>query len=179
MLDLSECRIPADPGPCDYLQMDTQTIDQEYEKLQGEFADVAKTVQGLAEKMQAAATAGDGNATAWLTDLKQVAQDISDEQTQATVLLQALHGFISNAALAQGEPEKLPLFAPGQQPQDEPQGQQPAHRQGGGLLGGMMGGGMMGGGMLGGYAGGGFARAMEMGAGIGLGQSLISSLFRL
>ena len=160
--------------------MDTQTIDHEYEKLQGEFADVAKTVQGLAEKMQAAATAGDANATAWLADLKQVAQDISDEQTQATVLLQALHGFISNAA-AQAEPEKPPLFAPGQQPEDESQAQQPAHRQGGGgLLGGMMGGGMLGGGpMLGGYAGGGFARAMEMGAGIGLGQSLISSLFRL
>src|SRR6202042_939290 len=109
----------------------------------------------------------------------QVAQDISDEQTQATVLLQALHGFISNTALTQSEPEKPPLFAPGQQPQDEPQSQQPAHRQGGGLLGGMMGGGMLGGPMLGGYAGGGFARAMEMGAGIGLGQSLISSLFRL
>jgi hypothetical protein len=159
--------------------MDTQTIDQEYEKLQGEFADVAKTVQGLAEKMQAAGTAGDANATAWLADLKQIAQDISDEQTQATVLLQALHGFISAAAQAQAAPEKPPLFAPGQQPQEEQQSQQPAHRQGGGLLGGMMGGGMMGGGMLGGYGGGGFARAMEMGAGIGLGQSLISNLFRI
>ena len=160
--------------------MDTQTIDQEYEKLQGEFADVAKTVQGLAEKMQAAATAGDGNATAWLADLKQIAQDVSDEQTQATVLLQALHGFIGNVAKAQAEPEKPPLYAPGQQPRDEEQDQPPAPRQqGGGLLGGMLGGGMMGGGMMGGYAGGGFARAMEMGAGIGLGQSLISSLFRL
>jgi hypothetical protein len=154
--------------------MDPQTIDQEYEKLHGEFADVAKTVQGLAEKMQAAETAGDGNATAWLIDLKQIAQDISDEQTQATVLLQALHGFISNTALAQAEPEKPPLYAPGQQPQDDQQSQQPAHRPGGGLLGGMMGGGMMGG-----YAGGGFARAMEMGAGIGIGQSLIGSIFRL
>jgi hypothetical protein len=159
--------------------MDTQTIDQEYEKLQGEFADVAKTVQGLAEKMQAAEAAADSNATAWLADLKQIAQDISDEQTQATVLLQALHGFISNTARAQAEPEKPPLFAPGQQPQDEQQNQPPAYRQRGGLLGGMMGGGMMGGPMMGGYAGGGFARAMEMGAGIGLGQSLISSLFRL
>lgn len=159
--------------------MDTQTIDQEYEKLQSEFADVAKTVQGLAEKMQAAETAGDANATAWLTDLKQIAHDISDEQTQATILLQALHGFISNTALAQADPEKPPLYAPGQQPQDDEQSQQPAYRQGGGLLGGMLGGGMMGGPMMGGYAGGGFARAMEMGAGIGLGQSLISSLFRL
>jgi hypothetical protein len=42
----------------------------------------------------------------------------------------------------------------------------------------MLGGGMMGGGMMGGYMGGGFAQAMEMGAGISLGQSLISSIFR-
>ena len=80
--------------------MDTQTIDQEYEKLQIEFADVAKTVQGLAEKLQAAAKAGDANATEWLGDLKLVAQDIGDEQTQATVLLQAIHGFITTAAKA-------------------------------------------------------------------------------
>jgi hypothetical protein len=43
----------------------------------------------------------------------------------------------------------------------------------------MLGGGMLGGPMMGGYFGGGFARAMEMGAGIGLGQSLIGSIFRL
>lgn len=39
--------------------MDTQTIDQEYEKLQGEFQEVATTVKGLADKMQAAQKAGD------------------------------------------------------------------------------------------------------------------------
>ena len=83
--------------------MDTQTIDQEYEKLQGEFADVAKTVQGLAEKLQAAQKAGDGNAGEWLADLKQIAQDVSVEETRATVLLQAIHGFISNIAQAQAE----------------------------------------------------------------------------
>jgi hypothetical protein len=33
--------------------------------------------------------------------------------------------------------------------------------------------------MMGGYFGGGFARSMEVGAGIGLGQSLIGSIFRL
>jgi hypothetical protein len=156
--------------------MDTQTIDQEYEKLQGEFADVAKTVQGLAEKLQAAQKAGDGNAGEWLADLKQIAQDVSDEQTQATVLLQAIHGFISNIAQAQAEAPaaKPPLFAPGQAPQEAP-----PPRQHGGLFGGGAMGGMMGGGMMGGYFGGGFARAMEMGAGIGLGQSLIGSIFRL
>ena len=58
--------------------MDTATIDQEFEKLQGEFGDVATTVQALAQKLQAAEQAGDKNATEWLGDLKQVAQDIDD-----------------------------------------------------------------------------------------------------
>ncbi len=161
--------------------MDTQTIDQEYEKLEGEFEDVAKTVQGLVEKMQAAEKAGDANATAWLGDMKLIVQDISDEQTQAKVLLLAIHGFIKEAAAAPasaGSEEKPPLFAPGHEPEEQPQ-QQPVYRQPG-MFGGMMGGGMMMGGpmMMGGYMGGGFARAMEMGAGIGLGQSLISSIFR-
>jgi len=157
--------------------MDTQTIDEEFAKLQTEFQDVATTVQTLATKLQTAASAGDANATEWLADLKQVAQDIDDEQTQAKVLLLAVHGLISNAVQAEAPAtDHPPLYAPGQEPQQQ---QQPAgpYRQPG-LLGGMMGGGMMGGGMMGGYMGGGFARAMEMGAGIGLGQSLISGIFR-
>ena len=160
--------------------MDTQTIDQEYEKLEGEFEDVAKTVQALAEKMQAAEKAGDANATAWLADLKQIVQDISDEQTQAKVLLLAIHGFIKDAAGAPAD--KPPLLAPGHE-LEEPQQQQPVYQQpgpmmGGGMMGPMMSGGMMGGGMMGGYFGGGFARAMEMGAGLSLGSSLINSIFR-
>jgi len=154
--------------------MDTQTIDQEYDKLNGEFEDVAKTVQALAAKLQAAEQAGDENAAGWLGDLKQIAQDISDEQTQAKVLLLALHSFI--AGIAQGQEaasessaDHPPLFAPGHEPAATPpppqtvyvQQQQP----------------MMGG-MFGGYMGGGFARSMEMGAAMGLGSSLISSIFR-
>jgi hypothetical protein len=139
------------------LCMDTETIDSEYEKLQTEFGDVAKTVQALAEKMQAAEKAGDSNATEWLGDLKQIAQDISDEQAQANTLLQAIHGFVSGVAQAQaGQP-----------------GQQPRGPLGGGMMGGMMGGGP-----FGGFLGGGFGQAMMMGGGVGLGQSLISSIFR-
>jgi hypothetical protein len=154
--------------------MDTQTIDQEYEKLEGEFEDVAKTVQGLVGKLQAAEKAGDANATEWLGDLKLIVQDISDEQTQAKVLLLAIHGFFKNVVDAQAaaDPEdKPPLFAPGHEPAAQPE-PEPVYRQRG------MFGGMMGGPMMGGYMGGGFARAMEMGAGIGLGQSLIGSIFR-
>jgi hypothetical protein len=163
--------------------VDTQTIDQEYEKLEGEFADILKTVQGLVDKMQAAEKAGDANATEWLADLKVVVQDISDEQTQAKVLLLAIHAFIRNIANAEpadgaqttgsqsaDDDDKPPLYAPGHEPQEEPQQQQ---QQGYGRRGYYGGGGMMGG-----YMGGGFARAMEMGAGMSIGASLVNSIFR-
>lgn len=83
--------------------MDTATIDQAYGQLQGEFQDVARSIQALAEKLQAAAQAGDTNAPEWLLDLKQVA--------------------------------------------------------------------------LGGFLNSGFGRAMELGAGIGLGEDIINSIF--
>jgi hypothetical protein len=162
--------------------MDTQTIDQEYEKLQGEFADVAKTVKTLADKLQAAANGGDANAKEWLDDLEVVAKDIDEEQTQAKVLLLVIHRFI--AAAAQSQPaqdpgnvestDNHPLYAPGHEPQQQPQ-QAPQQGYGGR---GMFGGGMMMGGPFGGYMGGGFAQAMEMGAGMSLGAGLIGSLFR-
>jgi hypothetical protein len=180
--------------------MDTQTIDQEYEKLQTEFQDVAGSVKALATKLQTASDAGDTNAAEWINDLKLIASDIDEEQGQAHSLLLAIHGFITNVAQAQAQApaaapasaaeEKPPLFAPGQAPQDDSQTQQPAqHRgmlggmfgggMGGGMMGGgMMGGGMMGGGMMGGYGGGGFARAMEMGMGMSLGANLLGSIFR-
>jgi len=170
------------------LVMDSSTIDHEFEQLQAEFQDVAKTVQSLAAKMQAAEEAGDANATEWLGDLKQVAQDIDDEQTQVKAVLLAIHDFIGGVAQTQQPPtaaaaeEKPPLFAPGHEPATTDEGtQQPGpqhHGMLGGMLGGMMGGGMMGGGMLGGYYGGGFGRAMEMGMAMNLGANLVSSIFR-
>jgi hypothetical protein len=173
--------------------MDTQTIDQEFEKLQTEFQDVAQTVQALATKMQAAAKEGDANATAWLADLGQVAHDIDDEQTQTKVLLLAVHSFIGDLAQSRAAPadatagaEAPPLFAPGQDPftadtgegggqQTEPR-QHHHHSMLSGMMGGLMGGGMMGGG--GGYYGGGFGQAMEMGMGMSLGADLVNSIFR-
>lgn len=131
--------------------MDTTTIDQTYQQLQTEFEDVAKTVQALAEKLQAAEQSGDTNAREWLLDLKQIAMDVKDEQTQANLLLQGIHAYISDVATQQGG---------AQQQARQPMG---------------MG---MGGGMFGGFLGGGFGRAMEMGAGIGLGEDLIGSIFR-
>ncbi|HJU37248.1 MAG TPA: hypothetical protein VJ716_07520 [Gaiellaceae bacterium] len=163
--------------------MDATTIDQEFEQLQTEFQDVAKTVQGLAEKMQAAQQAGDTNATEWLGDLKRVAQDIDDEQAQVKKLLLAIHEFVGGAAQAHaaavGE-DKPPLFAAGHEPQPAGEPQQPAPRRHGflgGVLGGLGGGGMMGG-YYGGYYGGGFGQAMAAGMAMNLGANLVSSIFR-
>ena len=154
--------------------MDTTTIDREFEQLQAEFQDVAKTVQSLAVKLQAAEKAGDANATEWLADLKQVAQDIDDEQAQTKALLLAIHDFISSSAepqqasAATPTEEKPPLFAPGHEPEESEPAQQPRpQRQG--MLGGMMGGG---------YYGGGFGRAMAMGMAMNLGANLVNSIFR-
>jgi len=166
--------------------MDTQTIDQEFAKLQTEFQDVAGTVKTLADKLKAAATSGDANAGEWLSDLEQVAKDIDDEQDQAHALLLSIHGFITNAATsaATAQSEHPPLYAAGHAPDAEDQSQQQPQRRGmfGGMGGGIMGGGMMGGGMMGGgmmgYGGGGFARAMEMGAGMSLGANLMRGIFR-
>ena len=129
--------------------MDTTQIDQQYQQLQTEFQDVAGSVQTLASKLQTAAAAGDENAKEWLLDLKQIALDVKDEQLQVNALLQAIHGYVANAA------------PPAQQPVYQQQAPQP----------------VMGGGKFGGLLGGGFGRAIEMGAGIGLGQDLINSIF--
>jgi hypothetical protein len=136
--------------------MDTETIDQEYKQLQSEFEDAAKSVQEFAQKLQSAADGGDANAKEWLLDLKQIAIDIKDEQMQVNNLLLALHQFVANASQQAQAPQ-------------QPMQQQPMGRGGFGMGGG--------GGMFGGFLGGGFGRAMEMGAGIGLGEDLINSIF--
>ncbi|HWF24662.1 MAG TPA: hypothetical protein VG275_04405 [Solirubrobacteraceae bacterium] len=143
--------------------MDTATIDQAYGRLQGEFEDVAKSVQELAGKLQAAAQAGNTDAKEWLLDLKQIALDVKDEQVQVNEVLQAIHSYVDNS---------------NQQFQQMPQYQQ-VPQQGGGMMGGGGGlfGGRRGGGMFGNFLGGGFGQAMEMGAGIGLGEDLINSIF--
>ena len=169
----------SDPGPlCHDRDMDAQSIDQEYEKLQTEFQDVAQSVATLAAKLQTAGKAGDANAAEWFNDLELIAKDIDDEQTQAKVLLLTIHGFITGlgqqqtqaqppAAPTTTEDQKPPLFAPGYEPQQQEQPQQQGYQHHG-LFGGMMGG----------YGGGGFAQAMEMGAGMSLGADLVSSIFR-
>jgi short chain dehydrogenase len=144
---------------CEDAGMDTSTIDQAYQQLQTEFQDVANSIQTLAQKLQAASQAGDSNARDWLLDLKQVALDVKDEQMQVNNLLQTIHAWVDNSR-QQFQQQYQQMPQPVQQ-------QVPAMYGGGGGRGGL----------LGGFLNSGFGRAMEMGAGIGLGEDLINSIF--
>jgi hypothetical protein len=132
--------------------MDTDTIDQEYQQLQQESQTLTQAIQDFATKLQTAGNAGEANAKEWILDLKGIALQIQQEQLQMQALLQALHGFVGNAL--QPAPQ-----APAQAATTQ----------------------LHGGGLLSRFQGGGFGQAMTqgigMGAGFGLADSLISSIF--
>jgi hypothetical protein len=164
--------------------MDIQTIDDQYNQLQTQARQTVAELQALGQKLQAAATAGDQNARAWFLDLKSIALAIQAEQNQVGNLLQALHNFAaSQAAQVQAQPQTLPQQGPwGGQPQGYPQQQgypQPGYPQQGYP---QQGGypypqqqGM--GGVLGSFLNSSFGRAIEMGAGMGIGEDLINKIF--
>ena len=148
--------------------MDAETVDQNYAQLQQESQKTSQLIQDLAGKLQAAATAGDTNAREWLLDLKEVTLAVQQEEGQASLLLQSIHSMVDNhvqqAAVVQ------PQF-------QQPQYQQPQYQQAP-MMGGMGGMGMgRGGGMLGRFLGGGMGQAMMMGAGFGIGDDIINSIF--
>jgi len=162
--------------------MDIQTIDSQYNQLQTQAQQTIQELKDLAGKMQTAAGAGDQNAREWLLDLKSIAIAIQAEQNQVTNLLQAIHNFAdSHNQMSQGSvPQTLPGYgqqgyppqqAPyGQQgyppPQGYPQGgypNQPYPQQGGGFFGQLL--------------NSGFGRAIEMGAGFGIGDDIINKIF--
>jgi len=148
--------------------MDVETIDQEYQQLQTQAQQTVGEIRDLAGKLSAAAQGGNQDAREWLLDLKSVTLAIQAEQNQVGLLLQALHGFVANQAGALQQAQQ-------QQPGpwgNPPQGQQyPAYRGGYGPMGGGMGG------MFGSFLNSGFGRALEMGAGFGIGDDLINKIF--
>ncbi|HWG74808.1 MAG TPA: hypothetical protein VG184_12215 [Acidimicrobiales bacterium] len=148
--------------------MDIETIDQEFSQLQAQSQQTTTALTNLATKLQAAAGAGDDNAREWILDLKELAIGIRDEQSQVAALLQALHGFVANQLQAPvvAQPQYQQQY---QQPQYQQAPQyQPQYAQGGG-------------GMLSRFLGGGFGRSLAtgagMGAGFGIGEDLINSIF--
>lgn len=138
--------------------MDIQTIDSQYNQLQSQAQQTVGELQNLAQKLQAAAQAGDQNAREWYLDLKSVALAIQAEQNQVSNLLQALHGFVANQAQ---QISQSPWGNPAYPPQSgAPVGYPQQH-----------------GGILGGFLNSGFGRALEMGAGFGIGDEIINRIF--
>ncbi|MGC8703231.1 MAG: hypothetical protein ACP5RV_09870 [Thiomonas sp.] len=145
--------------------MDIQTIDQQYQQLQGEAQQVGQQLQALAAKLQAAAQGGNQDAREWLLDLREVALGVQTEQQQMSQVLQAIH------AMWQNQAQQLQTMPAAMQPGYMPQGMMAQNaampmQQGGGLMG-----------ALDGFLNSGFGRAMEMGAGFGLGDDLINKIF--
>ncbi|MGC8468720.1 MAG: hypothetical protein ACP5NI_02330 [Acetobacteraceae bacterium] len=154
--------------------MDVDTIDQQYQQLQTQAQGTIKELRDLAGKLQTAAQAGNQDAREWMLDLKEIALAIQAEQSQVGMLLQALHGFIANQSQMLAQPPypqpqpqgglaSVPAYPP--QPSYPPQ-QSYGQPQQGGV-----------GGMLGSFLNSGFGRAIEMGAGFGIGNDLINSIF--
>jgi hypothetical protein len=154
--------------------MDAETVDQQYAELQQKGQQTAALVQALAGKLSAATTAGDANAREWQLDLKEIALAIRDEESTATALLQAIHALVDNHVQTQAAPPpyEAPQYQPQyqqpqyQQPQYQPQPayQAPAYPQSGGGLHR--------------FLGSSFGQAIATGAGFGIGDDLINSIFR-
>jgi len=155
--------------------MDVATIDQQYQQLQAQAQQTAQALTALAGKLQDATKGGNQDAREWQLDLREIALTMQAEQNQVSALLTALHGFVANQSQQLTVPPAGSPWGgntqPAPQPAYPPQGypQQGYPQQGGGFGGG--------GGMLGGFLNSGFGRAIEMGAGFGLGSDLINKIF--
>jgi len=148
--------------------VDTDTVDRQFSALQQQAEQTASLIATLAGKLSAAAAGGDPNAREWGLDLKEIALAVRDEQSTTTELLQAIHALIDNhvsAAPAPAPPTQPAYYPPpaeySQPPQYQPSYQQPAQ----------------GGGTLQRFLGGRFGQAMVTGAGIGIGDDLVNSIF--
>lgn len=160
--------------------MDVQTIDRQYEQLQGQSQQTVQALQALGGKLQAAAQGGDQQAREWLLDLRELALAFRSEQDQVSNLLQALHGFVANEAQMQSQQAAIPAppqggwgQSPSYAPQTPAYPQQPAYPQPQQAYAPPQ----RSGGMLGSFLSSGFGRAIEMGAGFGIGDDLINKIF--
>jgi hypothetical protein len=152
--------------------MDIQTVNNQYGQLQTQAQQTVGELQSLAQKMQAAAQAGNMDAREWLLDLKSIALAIRAEQNQVANLLQSVQNMLANQSQAQqqspwggpqqGYPQQPPMMPPQGYPQPGYGYPQQPQQQGG---------------IFGAFLNSGFGRALEMGAGFGLGEEIIDKIF--
>lgn len=138
--------------------MDADTIDQNYAQLQQQGRQTMQLIQTLANKLQAASTAGDQNAREWQLDLKEIALAVRDEEGQTSTLLSSIHAMVDNHVQ-----QTTTSAAP-------PPGYQQPYPMQTGYPGGS-------GGMLQRFLSGGFGRAITTGAGFGIGDQIIQDIF--
>lgn len=141
--------------------MDVQTVDNEYQQLQQEAQDTVQAIQSLAGKLQTGGPVADTDVKGWLLDLKSIALQVQQEQLQMQALLQAIHAYAANTVQQMPQQQYQPAPVAYAQPAAPEQQQS--------------------GGGLGRFFGGNFGHAMEsgvgMGAGFGLSNAIIGSIF--
>jgi hypothetical protein len=145
--------------------VDIQTVDQNYQQLQQQSQQTVQAITNLAQKLQAAANAGDPNAREWLLDLKEVTLGFQQEQNQVTLLLQSIHSYVENQQQQQYQQQQY------QQPQYQQQYQQPQYQQQPAYYQQPQQGG------FGGFMHSTFGRAITTGAGFAIGDDIINAIF--
>jgi len=142
--------------------MNLQAVEQQYNQLQQENQGVMQALQTLAGKLKMAADGGNQDAREWLLDLKELALNIQTEQQQVMTLMQAMHQAVQNdvASMQQNNPAWQPGY-----PQTPQVGQPQGYPQ------------QQGGGFLNSLEHSGFGQMLMMGAGFGIGDDLINSIF--
>jgi ribosomal silencing factor RsfS len=138
--------------------MDYAVIDTEYQKLQSEANSVGDKIQNLAVKLQKLQSSGNQDAREWLLDLKDIALSVQSEQNQMFSFLQTLH---QNIPQVSDQCFTQPVQNQGYANQQQSQPQQPQQKKG----------------FFSSLLGSGFGQAIEMGAGFGIGDDLINSIF--
>jgi hypothetical protein len=155
--------------------MNTDTVDRQFAALQAKADQTAALIRTLADKLSSASATGDPSAREWGLDLKEIALAVRDEHTTTTELLQAIHGLVDDHVNPADDPRAASpgSAAPVAYAQATPQYQAPAqyaqpvqYQQA-----------PSGGGALQRFLGGRFGQAMVTGAGIGIGDDLVNSIF--
>lgn len=132
-------------------------MEQQYQQLQTEAQGVSQALQALASKMQQGSDKNP-DAREWLLDLKQLALNIQQEQMQVMAVMQAMHQAMQNDMMTMQNPG-------GQWQPGYPQTPQQGYPQ------------QQGGGFLSSLEHSGFGQALMMGAGFGIGDDIINSIF--